>query len=283
MRRDTFTRASRALALLAIALFSPAHAENVPGGWRAAAIDADHRSVLFNALAEDIHYGTSVKDMRICIRTVRSIEEQVVSGMNYRFHVDGCVVDSTEMAGECEGAQSNCVSEPFVVSVYEQPWNNILQIDDIAPDGQAGDAAAGGEQGISDEEKAAIDEWIKAHDLNQFGDPKSTMYTGGSPLFDESTGQRVDRYAFIVQRHPNRPWDETPMPTQEPALLTSTGNANVRAGHFAAQAEPSHPNVLATMMVSLAVLGALVVLIAAARVRRQGHHHMYTSITSREV
>ena len=51
-----------------------------------------------------------------------------------------------------------------------------------------------------------VDAWLKAEGLNGFGDPKDTMYTGGSPLFDESTGERRDRYAYIRSRHPDEPW-----------------------------------------------------------------------------
>ena len=28
-----------------------------------------------------------------------------------------------------------------------------------------------------------INDWIKENDLNEFGDPKGTVYTGGTPLF----------------------------------------------------------------------------------------------------
>lgn len=55
-------------------------------------------------------------------------------------------------------------------------------------------------------ENALIDEWITANDLNQFGDPKDTVYTGGTPLFDEATGGTIDRYDYIVKNHPERPW-----------------------------------------------------------------------------
>jgi hypothetical protein len=39
--------------------------------------------------------------------------------------------------------------------------------------------------------------------LNQFGDPPGTMYTGGTPLFDEKTGKSTDRAAYIFARHPD--------------------------------------------------------------------------------
>ncbi len=59
---------------------------------------------------------------------------------------------------------------------------------------------------ISTQEKTQIDTWIKTNHLNQYGDNPTTAYLGGSPLFDESTGKTLDRYAYIVRRHPNHPW-----------------------------------------------------------------------------
>ncbi|HIE50251.1 MAG TPA: hypothetical protein EYP85_00705 [Armatimonadetes bacterium] len=50
--------------------------------------------------------------------------------------------------------------------------------------------------------KRRIDRWIKRANRNCFGDPKDTMYTGGTPLFNERTGERLDRYRYILDRHP---------------------------------------------------------------------------------
>ncbi|MBX5480375.1 MAG: hypothetical protein IRZ16_00800 [Myxococcaceae bacterium] len=47
-----------------------------------------------------------------------------------------------------------------------------------------------------------VDAWIAEHGLNPWGDPPDTMYPGGSPLFDERTGTRIDRLEYIVRRHP---------------------------------------------------------------------------------
>jgi len=58
------------------------------------------------------------------------------------------------------------------------------------------------ERGISEEEKAQIDKWIEDNGLNQYGDPKTVMYAGGTPLFNESTGEITDRYEYILSNHP---------------------------------------------------------------------------------
>jgi hypothetical protein len=59
----------------------------------------------------------------------------------------------------------------------------------------------------SDEEKAKIDNWIDRNNLNQYGDSKDRQYLGGTPLFNEVSGERVDRYDYIIERHPDRPWN----------------------------------------------------------------------------
>lgn len=60
---------------------------------------------------------------------------------------------------------------------------------------------------INDQEKARIDLWIEESSLNQYGDPKDTAYTGGTPLFNEVTGESIDRYEYILKSNPDRPWN----------------------------------------------------------------------------
>ena len=48
-----------------------------------------------------------------------------------------------------------------------------------------------------------IEDWIGENNLNRYGDPGDTMYTGGTPLFNEATGKSLDRYDYILKNHPN--------------------------------------------------------------------------------
>jgi hypothetical protein len=59
---------------------------------------------------------------------------------------------------------------------------------------------------LNAEEKIEIDAWISENNLNEYGDPKETVYTGGTPLFNEATGKKISRYDYILQKHPDRPW-----------------------------------------------------------------------------
>jgi len=61
---------------------------------------------------------------------------------------------------------------------------------------------------LSAEERSKIETWISDTGLNQFGDPAGTVYSGGTPLFDEATGQTIDRFDYILKRHPDRPWNK---------------------------------------------------------------------------
>lgn len=54
---------------------------------------------------------------------------------------------------------------------------------------------------IDDNQKRWIDRMIKKKGLNEYGDPKGTMYMGGTPLFNEMTGNRKDRYEYILEKH----------------------------------------------------------------------------------
>jgi hypothetical protein len=55
---------------------------------------------------------------------------------------------------------------------------------------------------IDAETRARIDRWIKEKGRNSYGDPSDTVYAGGTPLFNEMTGQQKDRYEYILERHP---------------------------------------------------------------------------------
>jgi len=53
------------------------------------------------------------------------------------------------------------------------------------------------------EEKEKIDNWLEKNNLNRYGDSIDTMYAGGTPLFNEATGESIDRYDYILNNHLN--------------------------------------------------------------------------------
>jgi len=56
---------------------------------------------------------------------------------------------------------------------------------------------------LNKDQKKYLDDMIKQKGLNEFGDPKDTMYAGGTPLFDEKTGRSVPREQYVFSRHPD--------------------------------------------------------------------------------
>jgi hypothetical protein len=49
--------------------------------------------------------------------------------------------------------------------------------------------------------EACVDRWLKAQKLDRYGHKQGTMYAGGSPLFDERTGETRDRIEYVFSRH----------------------------------------------------------------------------------
>lgn len=56
---------------------------------------------------------------------------------------------------------------------------------------------------LTEEQKRKIDARIKKDRLNQYGDPADTVYAGGNPLFDMNSGKMLDRFEYILRRHPD--------------------------------------------------------------------------------
>jgi hypothetical protein len=50
--------------------------------------------------------------------------------------------------------------------------------------------------------EACVDRWLAEHHLNEYGDPEGTVYAGGTPLFDETSGRQTDRLEHVFARHP---------------------------------------------------------------------------------
>lgn len=58
-------------------------------------------------------------------------------------------------------------------------------------------------QNLSQEVKEKIDNWLKENNLNRYGDKVDTYYMGGTPLFNESTGESIERFEYIFKKIPD--------------------------------------------------------------------------------
>ena len=46
-------------------------------------------------------------------------------------------------------------------------------------------------------------EWLQENGYNRYGDSRDAIYTGGTPLFNEKTGEKINRYDYILKKFPN--------------------------------------------------------------------------------
>ncbi|MBF5044082.1 hypothetical protein FGE12_16910 [Aggregicoccus sp. 17bor-14] len=67
----------------------------------------------------------------------------------------------------------------------------------------ASGATDAGSGSASSAREACVDRWLASHQLDRYGNPRGTVYAGGSPLFDESTGQSTDRLEYVFARKPD--------------------------------------------------------------------------------
>lgn len=101
-----------------------------------------------------------------------------------------------------------CIPEGwrFAPPLWKRVWKQQPSFEKLPPANPPEDVTP--PLALSPDEKERIDSWIRQNNLNTYGDPQDTMYAGGTPLFDEGTGQTTDRYEYILKRHPNRPWNK---------------------------------------------------------------------------
>jgi hypothetical protein len=94
----------------------------------------------------------------------------------------------------------------FAVSIIVGVFLVLLLIGAVLGWTPASEAPQPNSSPISEIEKQQIQSWIEENDLNKYGDPKNTLYPGGTPLYNEGTGETIDLYDYILGKHPDRPW-----------------------------------------------------------------------------
>lgn len=50
--------------------------------------------------------------------------------------------------------------------------------------------------------ESCVDRWLQERKLDTYGHPEGTMYAGGTPLFNEATGESRDRLEYVFSRQP---------------------------------------------------------------------------------
>lgn len=111
------------------------------GGWKDAPVGKMALKLLDGAMAQRLSpYAESVgSDSFICVKSVDSLEQKVVSGMSYRFHVQGC--PSATDIHKCTTADKCKQPTNYVIGVYHQIWSKVLQVKSIEPEAGVDDAS----------------------------------------------------------------------------------------------------------------------------------------------
>lgn len=157
--------ASPLLTMMTAAAEEPATTNPVAmmGGWSSVDVSAENSQTLLDALSGgDAGYDDDAKAVngkRVCFTAVKKVEQQVVSGTNYRFHIEGCKVTTSKLAGEC-GASKCDKPTQYVVQVFEQVWTDTLQVKSITEEGAGSDVKKtnAGVDAVSASVKASADD-----------------------------------------------------------------------------------------------------------------------------
>ena len=167
----------------------------IPGGWQKSTIDEDTILYLNSALS---------KEKNFCYHEIKSVSTQVVAGMNFRFYLSGCLnqnnyenenEDLIDESCSCDNEQAE-----YEVDIFVQVWIQSYLLVDIRNK----------KNGASILEER-VNRWLLSKHLNLFGDADNTMYTGGTPLYNERTGEKTNRMEFLNIKFPYSPWKGTPL------------------------------------------------------------------------
>jgi hypothetical protein len=81
-----------------------------------------------------------------------------------------------------------------------------MKSDSGSATGMATPSGTGTSAPLSEEARAAqetcVDRWLSMRKMDRYGHPEGTMYAGGSPIFNEQTGEMTDRLEYVYKRHP---------------------------------------------------------------------------------
>lgn len=125
------TELALVLALALTHLFALAQpAYTVMGGWFPATSNQHTARVLEQALQEAGELS-GAGGGRLCFRQIDAIQQQLVNGINFRYHMQGCAVPGGQSAGRC-GAADCENAQLFQVDVFCQPWTSTARVLSVA-------------------------------------------------------------------------------------------------------------------------------------------------------
>ncbi|KAL3658592.1 hypothetical protein V7S43_016476 [Phytophthora oleae] len=106
--------------LLALLTVTEAATYHLVGQW----MHATKNTATENLLAEALQKKNPSLKSQLCFTEVTAIEQQIVNGIHFRYHVRGC---EAATPGRCNSG--TCANEKkFDVELFTQPWADILQV-----------------------------------------------------------------------------------------------------------------------------------------------------------
>ncbi|KAG7385571.1 hypothetical protein PHYBOEH_008985 [Phytophthora boehmeriae] len=107
------------LALLVALIGCKAAVVHLVGNWMAATKNVHTEDLLAQALQKQ---NTKLKSP-LCFTEVTYIEQQIVNGIHFRYHILGC---ETTTPGRCS---TDCTTpSKYAVEVFAQPWADVVQV-----------------------------------------------------------------------------------------------------------------------------------------------------------
>jgi hypothetical protein len=97
---------------------------------------------------------------------------------------------------------SSPVSLVVIIGILLAACQRAAESEAVQPPGSTSPIELPASTPAASTEETCVDQWLAARKLDAYGSPEGTLYAGGSPLFDESTGTTTPRLDFIYARHP---------------------------------------------------------------------------------
>ncbi len=74
---------------------------------------------------------------------------------------------------------------------------------DFSSNNKSEEVSVGAVSNLTESQKEKIDSWLEENGYNRYGDAQNAIYKGGTPLFNEETGEAIDRYSYILKKFPD--------------------------------------------------------------------------------
>lgn len=111
-------------------------------------------------------------------------------------------VEETQKAGVDSGTLAADTSKPTQGETQKSGADSGTLATDMSKPGQGNLKNPNTPEAHRAALESCVDRWLKKHDLDAYGNAEGTMYAGGTPLFDERTGESTDRMDYVFSHKP---------------------------------------------------------------------------------